>query len=150
MIWYKHVLFLQSCCFGWDVRPQTPWDLTQMNPLQPASRAHPSSLTADTIGHTHRILMLQRRYKACFFSLDPSTFQMDWGTHAGQQQLLHAKWWWWAQSSSAGHGYCAWQTYARSLQYIEIHYSIVWSGNGWMCQDWLLNVGLWFTWEYQR
>ena len=75
--------------FGCAGRPQTPWDLTQMNPLLPA----------DSTPHTtHHSLLTNSGTEtptpdsACFFSLDPSTSQIEWSRNPSRQQLLSAKW----------------------------------------------------------
>lgn len=44
------------------------------------------------LGHKHQTLILLRSYKACFFSLDPSTSQIEWSRNSDRQQLLSAKW----------------------------------------------------------
>lgn len=72
--------------------PLTPWDLTQMNP--PCKQYTTLLITHCwlPLGHKHQILILLRIYKACFFSLDPSTSEIEWSRNSGWRQLLKAKW----------------------------------------------------------
>lgn len=128
------------------------------NESSPPCRPHTAPLITPcwaTLGHKHQILIQLRRYKACFFSLDPSTSQIEWSRNSGRQQLLSVNWLvigtFFFPPTEALQGLGTTlalysRTYAWSLQYSERNTVLLWERIGGYESSGCFS--LWFAWDW--